>query len=272
MDEKLLTKKDLLKTWWTWICWGQRCYNYERLMGLGFCHSISYALKKLYSTKEELSKALTRHMVFYNVENTWGALITGVSVATEEEHAKNPEVSDPELVNNLKTALMGPIAGIGDSVTQGIVRIILLGIGIEFAKAGSAFGPLLYFMLFTLYSSILSYFLFFQGYRVGKEAVVKILQSDLTETFTGALKVMSMMVVGGLAAGNIKATTKFVVNSGQTKIVVQDMLDKIVPNLIPLVILSIVLYLLRKKHKSATFVLILLFIIGFICSFLNILA
>ena len=29
-ETRLLGRKDLLKTWWRWICWAQRCYNYER--------------------------------------------------------------------------------------------------------------------------------------------------------------------------------------------------------------------------------------------------
>ena len=40
-----LSKKDLNKSWWYWVCWGQICYNYERMMGLGFCQSMIPVLK-----------------------------------------------------------------------------------------------------------------------------------------------------------------------------------------------------------------------------------
>ena len=117
-EKKLLTKKDLTKTWFTWICWGQICYNWERLMGLGFCHTMTTAIEKLYGDDEELKKeALVRHMAYYNTENTWGAMIPGIVCSLEESRA-NGENIDTETISNLKTALMGPLAGIGDTVTQ----------------------------------------------------------------------------------------------------------------------------------------------------------
>lgn len=265
---KKLTRKDLVKTWLTWICWAQRCYNYERLQGLGFCHAMSIVIKKLYSDKADISEALTRHMTFYNTENTWGSIVTGVTAALEEERAANKEVN-PEIINNVKTALMGPMAGIGDSVTQGIVRVILLGIGIDFAMQGNALGPILFVVLFTAYTAGLSYFLFFSGYKMGKNAVVKLLSSNIAKHFTGALKIMSMMVVGGLAASNIKVTSSIVFKYNKTSFALQPILDKILPQMLPLLLLFFVFYLLKKKQKSATYVLIVLFIIGFVLSMLS---
>ena len=43
----VLDKKTLRQSWWNWTCWGQICYNFERMMGLGFCHSMIPILKKL---------------------------------------------------------------------------------------------------------------------------------------------------------------------------------------------------------------------------------
>lgn len=268
---KKLTRRDLIRTWLTWICWAQRCYNYERLMGLGFCHSMSVVIKRLYNDKADISEALTRHMAFYNTENTWGSIILGVTAALEEERAANRDIN-PEIMNNVKTALMGPMAGIGDSVTQGIVRVILLGIGIDLAMQGNALGPVLFITLFTVYTAGLSYFLFFSGYKMGKNAVVKLLSSNIAKHFTGALKIMSMMVVGGLAASNIKVTSSIVLKYNKTSIALQPILDKILPQMLPLLLLFFVFYLLKKRQKSATYVLVLLFIIGFGLSFLKFLA
>ena len=43
----------------------------------------------------------------------------------------------------IKTSLMGPFAGIGDSFFQGTIRIITFGIGLSFAQQGSILGPIL---------------------------------------------------------------------------------------------------------------------------------
>lgn len=270
-SNKILTKMDLIKTWLTWISFAQTNYNYERLQGLGFCHTMSIIIKKLYKTKEDISEALTRHLTFFNTESTWGSIIVGISAALEEEKAANKDMN-PEIINNLKTSLMGPMAGIGDSVTQGIVKIVLLGIGIDLAMQGNALGPILFVLLFTVYTVGLSYFLFFSGYNIGKNAVVKLLSTDLTKSFTDSLKIMSMMVVGALGASSIKTSTSLIFKFGGTTVELQKVLDQIFPKMIPLAILMLAFYLLKEKRKSPTYVLITLFVIGFATSLLSIFA
>ncbi|MBE6012019.1 PTS system mannose/fructose/sorbose family transporter subunit IID [Anaeropeptidivorans aminofermentans] len=266
-----LEKRDLIKVWLTWICYGQICYNYERLMGLGFCHAISHAIKKLYTDKDDIAAALTRHMAFYNTENTWGAIIIGIVTAVEEEKAASGNVDD-SFINNLKVSLMGPIAGIGDSITQGIVKVILLGIGVGLAQEANAFGPVFYVLAFTAYALIVSGFLFFSGYNTGKTFVIKLLSSNLMKSVTDAMKIVTMMVVGALAATSIKATTALSVTIDESPIIIQDILNKIFPNMLPLAVLGLVFYLYFKKKKSTVYILITLFIIGFVCAFFKILA
>nr|WP_297282660.1 PTS system mannose/fructose/sorbose family transporter subunit IID [uncultured Agathobaculum sp.] len=99
-------------------------------------------------------------------ENNWGAMILGATCALEEEHAMGHDVT-PDMIDSMKNALMGPLAGIGDSVTQSIVKVILLGISINLATEGNVIGPVLYIVGFTAYALIVSYCSFFSGYRMG---------------------------------------------------------------------------------------------------------
>lgn len=46
---------------------------------------------------------------------------------------------------------MGPIAGVGDTITQGIVKTVLLAIGLDMAANGSVMGPLFFFITYTAY-------------------------------------------------------------------------------------------------------------------------
>lgn len=270
-EKKILARSDLLKTWWRWICWAQRCYNYERLMGLGFCQAIANVIVKLFKDdKKELSATLTRHMRFYNTENNWGAMIIGATCALEEDRAMGKPV-EPEMIDSMKSALMGPLAGIGDSITQSIVRVILLGIGIELASNGNAIGPVIYIVGFTAYCLIVSYFTFFSGYRLGRNAVIKLLGSDLSKVVTGALKIVSLLVIGALAAANIRANVILQGTFGNSTVVVQKILDSILPKMLPLATLCLSVWLLKKKEKSAIFTLLILFAIGFVLTFLNIL-
>ena len=115
MEGSLLTRKDIDKAAWSYIFFAQATQNFERMMGLAFCHVMEPVLKKLYGEgTEEYQKALERHMQFYNTEPQLGALIPGITIAMEEARAKGENVSE-ELIVNTKNALMGPFAGIGDS-------------------------------------------------------------------------------------------------------------------------------------------------------------
>ena len=65
-DENMLTKKDLNKCYIRLSLWGETSLNFERMQGIGFCNAMIPALKKLYTTKEDLSEALKRHLQFFN--------------------------------------------------------------------------------------------------------------------------------------------------------------------------------------------------------------
>lgn len=268
---KKLSKKALLKSWFAWQSWGQICYNYERMMGLGFCHSMSFILEDLYKDdKEQLAAGLTRQLTYFNTENTWGSMIPGIVASLEEEKANGADISD-DTINNLKAALMGPLAGIGDTITQSLVKVILLGIGIDMAMRGSAFGPILFILCFSAYALIVGYTCYFQGYRLGKSSVSKLLQGGMIKRVTEALGALGMLVLGALVAKNIFVTTPIKFSIGKLSIVVQDILNTIMPNMIP-VALFIIVYMLLKKGKKPTAVMIYIIIGAVVLSLLGILA
>lgn len=70
--------------------------------------------------------------------------IMGLCASMEEQNAQAEEGNfNTESISMIKTSLMGPFAGIGDSFFQGTLRIITFGIGLSFAKQGSILGPIL---------------------------------------------------------------------------------------------------------------------------------
>ena len=269
--KKTLTRGELTKTWWTWICWGQICYQWERLMGLGFCHTMTTAIQKLYGDDDEKKKeALVRHMEYYNTENTWGAMIPGIVCSLEEDRANGGDV-EPETISNLKTALMGPIAGIGDTITQSLVKVILLGIGIDMAMSGNALGPIMFVVLFSAYAIGVSYFVFFQGYKLGKNSVTKLLTGGTVKTVTESLGAVGMMVLGALIAKNIKISCPLSFTFGSTSVVLQNIFDSILPQMLPLV-LFVVVYKLLKSGKKPTTIMIYIMVAAVILSLCGVLA
>ena len=105
-------------------------------------------IRELYDTNEERVKELKKYMVFYNSEVfTVGPIINGIACSMEEAHANGENVTEKD-INAVRTGLMGPVAGIGDTVMQGILFPILFGIGCSMALDGSYLGPILSFAIF----------------------------------------------------------------------------------------------------------------------------
>lgn len=251
-----LERKSLLKSWFTWICFGQICYNYERMMGLGFTHAMIPVLEKLYGNdNEKLSESLSRHMAFYNTENTWGSIILGIVISLEESKANGEEI-DGDVISGVKTALMGPIAGIGDSITQALVKVILLAIAIDFALKGSAVGVIIFVLGFSLYALIVSYLMFNSGYKLGQKSVVSLLRGGAIKSITESLGAVGMIVLGALVASNIKITTPLTFQLGEVVTEVQPMLDMILPNILNLALFLVIYRLLSKGKKPNTVILI----------------
>lgn len=268
---KKLSKKTLRKSWFAWQSWGQICYNYERMMGLGFCHCMVPVLEELYGNDQEaVAAGLKRHLAYFNTENTWGSIIPGITAAMEEERANGAEIDD-DMENNLKTALMGPMAGIGDSVTQSLVKVVLLSIAIGLASQGSVLGPILLVVLFSAYALGVGYFCYMSGYKFGKSAVTKLLAGGLVKQLTEGLGAMGMMVLGCLVATVIPLTCPLTFELASGTIEIQPILDTILPKLLPFVSFLIT-YAAIKKGVKPTRVIVAMFVVAAVFSLLGVLA
>ena len=140
--EGRLEKKDIQKSYWLWQFFSHANYNYERMQGTAFAMAMSPILEKLYTKKEELAQALQRHLVFFNTDPNLGSLIHGATIAMEERRAAGADIDD-DAINSFKTGLMGPLAGIGDSLVQGIIIPLVVAIGISISLTGNVMGSLL---------------------------------------------------------------------------------------------------------------------------------
>jgi len=269
VERKQLTKGDLTKSFLCWSAFAQTCYNYERLQALGFCHAMVPILKRLYKTQEQMAAALKRHLVFFNTEVNWGSIVPGVVAALEEERANNPESVTDEMINGVKTGLMGPLAGVGDTVTQGLVKTILLAIGVDFASKGSAFGPVIFLVLMTAYALAVGYLMYMQGYKLGKQAIPELLKGGLVQRVTEGLNALGMVVVGALIATRVPVKTPITIVVGKTTVALQALLNQILPGMLGLALVFAAWSALRK---AVTRVLAALCVLGIVAGLLGILS
>ena len=267
---KTLSKKTLKKSWLNWVSFGQQCYNYEIMQGMGFASSMVPIIDELYKDDEKAKKdALERHLTYYNTENNWGAAVAGIVASMEEEKANGADITDGS-INSIKAALSGPLAGIGDTVTQSLVKTCLLGICCDMALNGNALGPILFFVLMSAYCLGLSKYLFDQGYKSGKTSVTKLLAGGKMASVTEALGALGLMVVGSMIASNISISTPLVLSLGQTSVELQSILDAICPKLLSIITVFVVYRMVNKGMKPMKIIGIL-FIVGLVGGFLGIL-
>ncbi|WP_313580535.1 PTS system mannose/fructose/sorbose family transporter subunit IID [Lacrimispora sp.] len=254
-ENPLLNKKDINKAAWSYIFFIQATQNFERMMGLAFCHVLEPILKKLYKNDSgEYKKSLQRHMQFFNTEPQLGALIPGITIAMEEARAMGEDVSE-ELIVNTKNALMGPFAGIGDSMLIGTYSPILLSIAMSMCiNDGNPVGPLFFCAVWLTSVVGLQWYLFHKGYDMGIGAAnLFFTNRSLADKITTGLTMMGLIVIGGVAATTVKANVVYQFVSGEMSLSLQEQIfDKIMPGILPLLLTLAVWYLMDKKKWSAT--------------------
>ncbi|WP_018963662.1 PTS system mannose/fructose/sorbose family transporter subunit IID [Coprothermobacter platensis] len=265
----LLTSRDVRKAYFSWMFWNLSVQNMERMQAPAIVRMLGTVMDKLYDSVEEKKALLARHTPFFNTEPNIGAIVPGVVLGMEEERAKGADVSD-ELIINTRTALMGPLAGIGDSLLPGTYIPILLSIGLGLSKDGSIAGPLFYIVVFLGTMIPLTMWLFNMGYKFGIGAVETILSSGLKDLISSAAAIVGGTVIGGISATYVAANLGWQFKSGDMTISLQNILDGIFPSLVPLLLTLLAYYLIGKKHASigrAFFIFFVIAVVGVLIRF-----
>lgn len=254
VQESVMTKEVFKKTFWRTFPL-QVCFCYERMQNVGFAYQMVPALKKLYPDKEEASKALKRHLAIFNTTPCVVPFITGASIAMEEKFKKareNGEECDEESINAVKTALMGPLAGIGDSFFWGTLRIIAAGIGASLAAQGSILGAVLFFLMYNIPQLFVRYQGLKLGYKSGVSFLENMSQGGVIALLTEVAKILGLVVVGSMCASMVALSTPLVISMDGADVVIQDIFNSILPNILPLGLTFVIYKLLQKGIKTTT--------------------
>lgn len=249
----LIPKKDLIKSWLIWESFPQTCYNYERMMGQAMAHVFAPIAKHLYKNDpDKRREMMKRESEFFNVHVEFGACIPGMAIAMEEQKSIDDKIPG-DFITNIKTSLMGPLAGVGDTIWQGVVIPILLAICIDITRAGTGnvWGALAYAAIILAAAYALSYVNFMFGYKAGSEAVVDFLEKGTLNKILKGASIMGCMVMGGLIVNYVTATCGIEFSSaGQTFNIQADLLDKVMPKMLPLAFTMLIYWLLKRRWSS----------------------
>ena len=262
-EERLLNKKDVFSCCTSWVLWNLSVQNLERMQAPAVIRMVGLVKDKLYPNDREKQQALlARHEPFFNTEPFLGSIVPGVILGMEEENARSQQGVPDELIAGVKTALMGPMAGIGDSLYIGTLIPILLAIAIGMSSSsGSIVGPLFYIVAHLGIMMPVTWLLFFQGYNMGLSAATTILGGGIKDRITQAMSIVGLTIVGAITCEYVTIRTGWVMMQGEE--VMLDMnaaLDGIFPNVITLLLALLVYWLMAKKNVKIGWMFLLLFV------------
>lgn len=264
-----ITKNDLKKVFLRGFAL-EYSWNYERQQNMGYCYAMLPVIKKLYKKKEEQIEAVKRHMEFFNTTPYVSTLILGISTAMEESNANNEDF-DTASINSVKASLMSPLAGIGDSLFWGTLRVIATGVGTSLALQGNILGPILFLLLFNIPQLIVRYVCMISGYNLGTKFLEKIESSGLMPKLTYGASIIGLMIIGAMIPGMVSVKIAGIMGSGDSAVEIQKIIDGIMPYILPLGLTTIIYTLLQKKLK-VIYILIGLMALGIIGTFFGIFA
>ena len=259
-EKKTLSKKTIRKAYLDWMFWNLSVQNFERMEGPAIVKMLADVREELYPGDPEAQKEmLERHSIFFNTEPNLGSIVPGIVLGMEYEMAQGGDVQ-PEFINSIKTALMGPFAGIGDSLLPGTLCPILLSIALGLCGNGEIIGPLFYIIVFLGIMLPLTWFLFSDGVKAGANAAELVLTGGIKDKVTKAAETVGLIVVGAVTASYTKFNIGLVYTSGDLSIDIASILDSLLPGLSVLII-SLIAYVLMVKKKWSVNKMMLLFLV-----------
>lgn len=231
--ENTLTKKDLRKSLHRYILARQAPFNYETMQSGGFVYAIQPILEKLYEDPAVIAEKQESYFKFYNTMPFMGNLILPTIIAVEQVGGEDATKTDLEL----RTALMGPLAGLGDSIIFILPMTILGAIAGYMALDGSVLGFLIGQAVFTTLW-VLFYKLFYVAYEKGISFVTD--KSEQLNNLTQAAAVIALSVVGVLIFSTVKVKTGIELNYGEVSQSLDALLGSIIPNFLNIVAIVLI--------------------------------
>lgn len=260
-----LTKKDLNKMFRRWIFSAGLGYNFETQQAPSVAFSMRKALRKIYKDDKEYIEAMNNHYKYFNANPLIANVILGATLAMEE----NEGIKAKNAVQSLKTSLMGPFSGVGDSIFWILIPTIMGSIAGYMAVQGNATGAVIWMILQAMFY-FLKVWLFKTGYNSGTKLVTSL--GKKINIFTDAISIMGLMVIGCLIPTVVKVFIPLKFKTGKVILSLQNgIFDKIMPALLPVAVTIFVYWLLGKKNITPTKIIGLIILICLLGSFTGIL-
>lgn len=261
LEPETITKKDVGLAWLRFYFVNEIPHSFDKYIAPSLMWALMPILKKLYKDKDDLAEAYQRHLLFFNTQISWGGgTITGIMSSLEAARAQEvyrelPISIDDDLIYNTKAGLMGALAGIGDSIDSGTVQYIFIAIALPWAQQGNAIGALFPFIMFSVYQLIIGYYFAQLGFKLGRTAANEVIGTRM-QTIIEALSILGLFMMGILAAKYVNVSSAFSFTLSGKKFVLQEILNGVMPGILPLLTVGGVYFYFARKGLNVTKALI----------------
>lgn len=228
----------------------------------GWLGSLLPFLNELYKDdEEERAKAIRRHQTFFNTHTVPWSFLLGLIMSMEKEHKEKGTI-DEETIISVKTSLMGPTAGVFDSLFMGCIRIVAAGIGIGFCSQGNPVGLILFWLIYALPQIVLKYWGVKFFYEEGTKFLDTLTDANIIKAVSKAANVIGIIMMGAMVAVNVNVPIALTFDINGASVEVASVLDSIFPGLMSCVLTFVYVWLIKKHRFTATKLLLLTIVIG----------
>ena len=251
-----LDKKTLNKMVWRSLNL-QGSFNYERMQAGGWLYGILPGLLAIHGEgSEDLKTSMAHNLEFFNTHPFLVTFVMGIVLSLEQQKA------DPATISAVRTAAAGPLGGIGDAIFWMTMLPIAASIGAGLALEGSLLGPIIFLIIYNAVQFGLRFGLMHMSYNLGTKAIT-VLTANAKE-FTHAASMLGVFIVGAMTCTFGGTKLAVVIPNGDAPVVLQNVLDSVLPKMIPLGLTIGLYFLMTKKGWTPVKCIVALLVLGLV--------
>jgi len=263
VEPVILNRKDLKQVLTRYVLSRQICFNYETMQSGPWVWSMHPAMKKIYKDDDILAEKYKSYFKFFNCHPWFGQLILMSNLAVES--TKNEDATETAM--DVRTGLMGPLAGLGDAIVWVLLPTVLGAIAAYQAQAGSMVGWALAVAV-NIALWMVFWKLAFPVYEKGVSFITS--KSGSLRNLTSACSILGIMVVGAMVASTVNVNITYSWTVGNLTQKLGDLLNSIVPHFGNIVATAAIYWGLGRKKMSSSLMIWIIIAVSIILGALKI--
>ena len=187
----------------------QASWNYHTMLGTGFAYAMLPALRRLAGGDRQVFEAsVRRHVDHFNAHPYLANLALGATVRLEADG------TDPETIRRFKTAVRGPLGGLGDSLVWAtwLPAVSMAALSLWWLGSGAWAAVAFFVVTYNAGHLGLRIWAFRSGLREGRRVAAVLARADLSR-LADRLGSLSTLILGVLA-GAVLASPRGLASAG----------------------------------------------------------